>query len=114
MMRGEQKITPAHLDRTAMIYLRQSTLMQVREHTESTARQYGLAGDAARLGWAPGRVEVIDCDLGLSGRTATHREGFRELLGRVCAARSARSAGWRSPGWPAPALTCRGCWRSPG
>ena len=85
MMRGEQKITPAHLDRTAMIYLRQSTLMQVREHTESTARQYGLAGDAARLGWAPGRVEVIDCDLGLSGRTATHREGFRELLGRVCA-----------------------------
>jgi DNA invertase Pin-like site-specific DNA recombinase len=85
MMRGEQKITPDHLDRAAMIYLRQSTLMQVREHGESTARQYGLAGDAARLGWAPGRVEVIDCDLGLSGRTATHREGFRELLGRVCA-----------------------------
>jgi DNA invertase Pin-like site-specific DNA recombinase len=59
--------------------------MQVREHGESTARQYGLAGEAARLGWAPGRIEVIDCDLGLSGRTATHREGFRELLGRVCA-----------------------------
>lgn len=85
MMRGEQKIMRSHLDRTALIYLRQSTLMQVREHTESTARQYGLAGDAARLGWAPARVEVIDCDLGLSGRTATHREGFRELLGRVCA-----------------------------
>ena len=85
MMRGEQKIGRSHLDRAAMIYLRQSTLMQVREHGESTARQYGLAGEAARLGWAPGRVEVIDCDLGLSGRTATHREGFRELLGRVCA-----------------------------
>lgn len=84
MMRGGQKITSAHLDRTALIYLRQSTLMQVREHTESTARQYGLAGEAARLGWAAGRIEVIDCDLGLSGRTATHREGFRELLGRVC------------------------------
>ena len=84
-MRGEQKITPAHLDRAAMIYLRQSTLMQVRDHGESTARQHGLAGEAARLGWAPARVEVIDCDLGLSGRTATHREGFRELLGRVCA-----------------------------
>jgi DNA invertase Pin-like site-specific DNA recombinase len=84
-MRGEQKITPEHLDRAALIYLRQSTLMQVREHGESTARQYGLAGEAARLGWAPGRIEVIDCDLGLSGRTATHREGFRELLGRVCA-----------------------------
>jgi DNA invertase Pin-like site-specific DNA recombinase len=85
MMRGGQKITSSHLNRTAMIYLRQSTLMQVREHGESTARQYGLAGDAARLGWAAGRIEVIDCDLGLSGRTATHREGFRELLGRVCA-----------------------------
>ena len=85
MMRGEQKITSGHLDRTAVIYLRQSTLMQVREHGESTARQYGLAGEAARLGWAPGRIEVIDCDLGLSGRTATHREGFRDLLGRVCA-----------------------------
>ncbi len=85
MTRGEQKITASHLDRTALIYLRQSTLMQVREHGESTARQYGLAGEAARLGWAPGRIEVIDCDLGLSGRTATHREGFRGLLGRVCA-----------------------------
>src|SRR5712664_3247346 len=85
MTRGGQKITSSHLDRTAMIYLRQSTMMQVREHGESTARQYGLAGEAARLGWAAGRIEVIDCDLGLSGRTATHREGFRELLGRVCA-----------------------------
>jgi DNA invertase Pin-like site-specific DNA recombinase len=84
-MRGEQKITPEHLGRAAVIYLRQSTLTQVREHGESTARQYGLAGEAARLGWAPGRIEVIDCDLGLSGRTATHREGFRDLLGRVCA-----------------------------
>jgi DNA invertase Pin-like site-specific DNA recombinase len=83
--RGEAKITSSHLDRAAVIYLRQSTLMQVREHGESTARQYGLAGEAARLGWAPGRIEVIDCDLGLSGRTATHREGFRDLLGRVCA-----------------------------
>ena len=85
MTRGETKISCSHLDRAAVIYLRQSTLMQVREHGESTARQYGLAGEAARLGWAPGRIEVIDCDLGLSGRTATHREGFRELLGRVCA-----------------------------
>jgi len=85
MMRGEQKITASHLDRTAVIYLRQSTVIQVREHGESTARQYGLAGEAARPGWAAARIEVIDCDLGLSGRTATHREGFRELLGRVCA-----------------------------
>jgi DNA invertase Pin-like site-specific DNA recombinase len=84
-MRGEAKISRSHLDRTALIYLRQSTLAQVREHTESTARQYGLAGEAARLGWPAARIEVIDCDLGLSGRTAIHREGFRDLLGRVCA-----------------------------
>jgi DNA invertase Pin-like site-specific DNA recombinase len=85
MMRDEAKISRSHLDRAALIYLRQSTLMQVREHGESTARQYGLAGEAARLGWPAARIEVIDCDLGLSGRTATHREGFRDLLGRVCA-----------------------------
>jgi excisionase family DNA binding protein len=85
-MRGEEKITSSHLERTAVIYLRQSTLMQVREHGESTARQYGLAGEAARLGWPAARIEVIDCDLGLSGRTATHREGFKQLLGRVCLA----------------------------
>jgi DNA invertase Pin-like site-specific DNA recombinase/transposase-like protein len=83
-MRGEGKITSSHLDRTALIYLRQSTMLQVREHGESTARQYGLAGEAARLGWPASRIEVIDCDLGMSGRTATRREGFRQLLGRVC------------------------------
>jgi DNA invertase Pin-like site-specific DNA recombinase len=85
MMRGETKITASHLERTAVVYLRQSTLMQVREHAGSTARQYGLAGEAARLGWPAAGIEVIDCDLGLSGRTATHREGFRHLLGQVCA-----------------------------
>ena len=55
MIRGEQKVTRSHLERTATVYVRQSTLMQVREHTESTARQYGLAELAARLGWAPAR-----------------------------------------------------------
>src|SRR6266705_1775851 len=58
--------------------------MQVREHTESTARQYGLAEMAARLGWPAGGIEVIDADLGLSGRSASHREGFKQLVARVC------------------------------
>lgn len=84
MMRGQAKITSSHLERTAVVYLRQSTLMQVREHTGSTARQYGLAGEAAQLGWPAAGIEVIDCDLGLSGRTATHREGFKRLIGQVC------------------------------
>jgi len=83
-MRGEPKVTSAHLERTAICYIRQSSLVQVREHTESTARQYGLAALAARLGWPAARIEVIDCDLGLSGRSATYREGFKELVARVC------------------------------
>jgi DNA invertase Pin-like site-specific DNA recombinase len=84
VIRGEQKVTSAHLERAAIVYVRQSTLMQVREHTESTLRQYDLAGQAARLGWAGTAIEVIDADLGLSGRTASHRDGFKHLVARVC------------------------------
>ena len=84
MIRDEQKVTRAHLERTAIVYVRQSTLMQVREHTESTLRQYDLAAQAARLGWAAADIEVIDADLGLSGRSASHREGFKQLVARVC------------------------------
>ncbi len=58
--------------------------MQVREHTESTLRQYALADTAVALGRAPRDVEVIDRDLGLSGTSAAHRQGFRELMSRVC------------------------------
>ena len=83
-MNGEHKITSGHRARTALVYLRQSTLMQVREHTESTLRQYALADTAVALGWAPRDVEVIDRDLGLSGTSAAHRQGFRELMSRVC------------------------------
>jgi excisionase family DNA binding protein len=81
---GEHKITGGHRARTALVYLRQSTLVQVREHTESTMRQYALAEVAISLGWAPRDVEVIDRDLGLSGTSAAHRAGFRELMSRVC------------------------------
>jgi DNA invertase Pin-like site-specific DNA recombinase len=84
VIRGEQKVTRSHLERAAIVYVRQSTLVQVREHTESTARQYGLAELAARLGWPAGGIEVIDADLGLSGRSATHREGFKQLVAQVC------------------------------
>jgi DNA invertase Pin-like site-specific DNA recombinase len=84
VIRGEQKVTSAHLERAAIVYVRQSTLVQVREHTESTLRQYDLAGQAARLGWAGAAIEVIDADLGLSGRTASHRDGFKHLVARVC------------------------------
>ena len=84
MIRGEHKLTRSHLERTAIVYVRQSTLVQVREHTESTLRQYDLAAQAARLGWPGSAIEVIDADLGLSGRTASHRDGFKQLVARVC------------------------------
>jgi DNA invertase Pin-like site-specific DNA recombinase len=68
----------------AIVYVRQSSLAQVYGHTESTARQYALADEATRLGWEASRIVVIDADLGISGRTASVRAGFRELVGRVC------------------------------
>ncbi len=83
-MRGENKVGRQHLERTALIYIRQSTMAQVREHTESTARQYALAEEAARLGWPASAIEVIDADLGVSGRSVEGRDGFKGLVARVC------------------------------
>ena len=83
-MRAAEKITGSHRERVAVIYVRQSSLAQVRDHTESTTRQYALRDEAVRLGWPARLVEVIDADLGLSGRSADHRAGFKELTGRVC------------------------------
>ena len=83
-MRGETKIRTEHRARTAVIYVRQSTLAQVRDHTESTARQYALAGEASRLGWHAGGIEVIDTDLGVSGRSTEGRDGFKALVAQVC------------------------------
>lgn len=78
------KITSQHLDRMAIVYVRQSSLAQVRGNRESTARQYGQAEEARRLGWDPGKILVIDADQGMSGRSAAGRQGFQELVRRVC------------------------------
>jgi DNA invertase Pin-like site-specific DNA recombinase len=83
-MSGPQTITRRHVERLAIVYVRQSTLVQVREHTESTARQYALAEEAARLGWSASAIVIIDTDLGVSGRSASGRSGFKELVSRVC------------------------------
>ena len=83
-MNGEAKISGTHRDRLAVIYLRQSSMAQVRCHTESTTRQYGLVEVAVALGWARTNVVVIDTDLGVSGRWGVARAGFTELVGRVC------------------------------
>ena len=84
-MSGEShdKITASHLERMAYLYVRQSTLRQVVENTESTARQYGLRERAVALGWPLERVVVIDSDLGQSGASAADREGFQRLVSEV-------------------------------
>ena len=83
-MSGPNAITSRHLDRLAIVYVRQSTVMQVRDHTESTLRQYAQSQDATRLGWPASRIVTIDTDLGVSGRSGAARAGFTELVRRVC------------------------------
>jgi DNA invertase Pin-like site-specific DNA recombinase len=77
------KITDGHLQRLAIVYVRQSTQHQVLEHRESTARQYALADRAVALGWPATAVEVIDEDQGHSGSSAEGRGGFQRLLSEV-------------------------------
>lgn len=77
------KIRPAHLSRPAVVYIRQSTLMQVLEHRESTQRQYDLAALAERLGWDASQIQVIDEDLGKSGKSTENRSGFQRLAAQV-------------------------------
>ncbi|CAG9169685.1 recombinase family protein [Cupriavidus pinatubonensis] len=78
-----QKVTPDHLRRDAFLYVRQSSLRQVFENTESTKRQYALRDRAVSLGWPIERIHVIDSDLGLSGSSAQHRDGFQHLVSEV-------------------------------
>lgn len=80
---AHQKVTASHLARDAFLYIRQSTLRQVMENTESTTRQYGLRERAIALGWPAERVVVIDCDLGQSGASAADRAGFQQLVAEV-------------------------------
>ena len=86
------KITADHLERTALVYVRQSTPGQVRGHVESQRRQYALADVARDMGFR--RVETIDEDLDISGSGFAERPGFQRLLTTV------------GSGRPVP------CWRS--
>jgi DNA invertase Pin-like site-specific DNA recombinase len=77
------KVQARHLKRNAYLYVRQSTLRQVLENTESTQRQYALQGRAVALGWRQEQVVVIDSDLGQSGACAADRAGFQRLVTEV-------------------------------
>jgi DNA invertase Pin-like site-specific DNA recombinase len=85
---ASQKVTASQLKRSAFLYIRQSTSRQVMEHTESTARQYGLRKRAVALGWQEDQVMVIDSDLGQSGASAADREGFQKLVVEVSMGRA--------------------------
>jgi DNA invertase Pin-like site-specific DNA recombinase len=82
-MSASDKVTPRHLRRQAWLYIRQSSLRQVQENRESTARQYDLKRRAQGLGWQADQIVVIDEDLGLSGATASERNGFQRLVAEV-------------------------------
>jgi DNA invertase Pin-like site-specific DNA recombinase len=76
-------VTPSHLARKALIYIRQSSPHQVLSNQESLRLQYALKQRAMSLGWRSEDIEFIDADLGLTATSAQHREGFKELVSQV-------------------------------
>jgi DNA invertase Pin-like site-specific DNA recombinase len=82
-MSRSELVSPQHLERKALIYIRQSTLHQVLSNQESLRLQYALQQRAIDLGWRPEDIEIIDADLGMTGATASHRIGFQEVVTRV-------------------------------
>lgn len=82
-MSTSELITPQHLTRKAMIYIRQSSPHQPITNQESLRLQYALHERALELGWTDSQIELIDCDVGTSASSAEHRAGFKELLAQV-------------------------------
>jgi DNA invertase Pin-like site-specific DNA recombinase len=80
---GSELVKPDHLDRKAVVYVRQSTPHQVTTNQESLRLQYALSQRARELGWREADIDVIDSDLGQSGAGAAHRKGFKDLVARV-------------------------------
>ena len=85
---ASSKVTAAHLTKTALLYVRQSTLKQVLHNTESAIRQYNLRGRAIALGWPDDQITVIDIDQGQSGASAADRAGFQQLVAEVSLGRA--------------------------
>ena len=78
-----EKIQAHHRQRTACVYLRQSTMYQVRHHQESTHRQYALQQKAIDYGWQDAMIHILDGDLGRSGSHTTGRQDFKQLVADV-------------------------------
>jgi len=77
------KVQSTHLDRQAVVYVRQSSLQQVEEHLESQKRQYQLVERAQALGWSTAQCVVIDDDLGISGAQSANRPGYQRLISMI-------------------------------
>jgi len=87
-MSSNSKLTASHLKKNAYLYVRQSTIKQVLENTESTKRQYALRDRAISLGWPLSQIVIIDSDLGESGASMVDREGFKKLISEVSLGRA--------------------------
>ena len=77
------KITAQHQNKPAYVYVRQSTMGQVRHHQESTERQYALRQKAMELGWSEAAIRTLDRDLGHSGAQMKGREDFKTLVSDI-------------------------------
>ena len=89
-----QKITPVHLQRKAVVYIRQSTTKQVRTNTESQRNQRALVERAEMLGWSKERIVVLDADLGQSGTSTAGRDDFTTLTADVALGHVGIIFGW--------------------
>ena len=76
------KVRPHHLERKALLYVRQSSAHQVLHNRESGALQYAMRDRLAALGWS--EIEVIDDDLGRSAAGGVQRAGFERMVAEVC------------------------------
>ena len=85
---GSELVQSNHLSRKAVVYVRQSTPHQVVNNQESLRLQYALHQRARELGWHEADIDIIDADLGLSGASASLRQGFKDLVARVTLGRS--------------------------
>ena len=80
---ADERVSAAHRAKLAYVYVRQSSVNQVRQHQESTELQYRLVDRAVGLGWPRERVQVIDEDLGKSGAESAERHGFQRLIAEI-------------------------------
>jgi len=85
---SDERLTSTRRARLAYVYVRQSSVTQIKHHQESTELQYRLVGRAEALGWPRERIHVIDEDLGKSGAGTTERQGFQKLITEISLGRA--------------------------